>query len=152
MVTTPEKFEEIVVGDIILYQQKFDDKVHRICHRVVEIKEVDGELFFQTKGDANDYTDADLVSSQDFIGRMRYYIPNVGNIAYISNLHTSLLNINGKSISMAFIVILMIGITIIGAELQNIWEWISRPHMKRRQEILKMRNQRIMQRRGRVYR
>ena len=113
------------------------------------IKEIDGLLLFQTKGDANEYPDADLVSSQYFIGKTIFYLPRVGNIAYLSHLHTTPVAFMGKKISVAFLIIAAIGLTVVGMELKNMWEWISSPHVKRRQERLKKRKERLARRKRR---
>ena len=113
---------------------------------MIEITQIDGELFFQTKGDANEYPDSELVSAQNLVGKTVLYIPYVGNIAYLSQLHTTPLAFMGKRISVAFLLILPIGLTIIGMEVKNMWEWVSTPEFKRRQERLKKRRRRLLKR------
>jgi len=150
VVTRPAEPRDIMIGDPILFRQPLIEEEPRICHRVIEIEQIDGELFFQTKGDANEYADLDLVTPQNFIGKTIFYIPYVGNIAYLSHLHETPLSLMGKEISVASLIISAIGLTLIGTELKNMWEWTSRPHIKRREEILKKRKQRILQRKRRV--
>lgn len=49
-----------------------------IVHRVIDIKEVNGEIFYQTKGDANNTPDADLVSTDQVIGIYQFSIKYIG--------------------------------------------------------------------------
>jgi len=143
VITRPAEMEEIRVGDPILFRDLNIEEEALICHRVIDIKEIDGEIFFQTKGDANEYPDSDLVSSQNFVGKTIFYIPQIGNIAYRIQLHKALITVMGKEISVAFLIILAIGLILIGTELRNIWGWISNPYLKRREEILKKRRERM---------
>lgn len=147
VVTRPAALKDIEVGDAILFREPLIEEEARICHRVIDIKEIDGQLFFQTKGDANEHPDSDLVSSQNFIGKTIFYIPHVGHISYLSHLHETPITLMGRNISIAFLLISAVGLTVIGTELKNMWEWISRPHVKRRQERLKTRNHRVLQHR-----
>ena len=149
VVTRPAEPKDVRVGDAILFRELYIEEEARICHRVIDIKEIDGQLFFQTKGDANEYADPDLVSSQNLIGKTIYYLPRVGNIAYLFRLHETPITLMGKKISVALLVILAIGLTVVGTEIKNMWEWIFRPHVKRRREILKKRKERLAKRKRR---
>lgn len=60
IVTKPVKLEEVKMGDIITFQT--DEQT--ISHRVVNIIEIDERPWFQTKGDANEELDSNLVSSE----------------------------------------------------------------------------------------
>ena len=59
--------EDIEVGDIILFRGKHDEVV---AHRVIEIEEIDGRIFFVTKGDANRYPDGILIDNKRYIGKV----------------------------------------------------------------------------------
>ena len=150
VVTQPAEPKDIKVGDVILFRELDIEKEARICHRVIAIEEVDSQLFFQTKGDANEYPDADLVTPQNFIGKTIYYLPHVGNIAYLFRLHETPITLMGKKISVALLIILAIGLPVIGAEFKNMGEWTFRPHVKRHQELLKKRKERLSKRRRRL--
>jgi len=141
VVTRPVELEDITIGDPILFREPATGGL--ICHRVISIEEVDGELFFRTKGDANEYPDADLVSSQDFIGKVVLYVPHIGNIAYLSRLHETAITVMGQSVSLASLIILAVGLTVIGMEFNNIWEWTSGHKSERREEVLKKRKERL---------
>lgn len=141
VVTRPVEMEDIKIGDPILFREPHIEEEARICHRVIDIKEIDSQLFFETKGDASEYPDLDLVSPQNFIGKTIFYIPGVGNIAYLSQLHRTPITVMGNNISLALLIILAVGLTVISMELNNMWEWTFRPHVKRRQELLKKRRE-----------
>jgi len=144
VVTQPAELKDIKVGDAILFREPATGGF--ICHRVIDIEETHNELSFQTKGDANEYPDSDPVSSQNFIGKTISYIPNVGKIAYLSRLHETAIVFMGKRLSIAFLLIIVIGMIIVGLESNNIGEWIFTPHLKRRQEMLKKRKERLAKR------
>ena len=74
---------EIEVGDVITFQMS---ATTRATHRVVAVVEENGVPMFQTKGDANDAPDANLVPYEDVIGRALFSIPGMGYVAnYIQN-------------------------------------------------------------------
>lgn len=74
---------EIEVGDVITFQMS---ATTRATHRVVAIVEENGVPMFQTKGDANDAPDANLVPYENVIGRALFSIPGMGYVAsYIQN-------------------------------------------------------------------
>lgn len=76
--------EDIRVGDIIGFNLPGGAKV---AHRVIDITEEDGKLWFQTKGDANEDPDRDLVSiSGEMVDRIVCHIPYLG---YFSNFMQS---------------------------------------------------------------
>ena|GEM_PF-6185116 len=97
--------EDIKPGDIVSF--KFPDKVP-ITHRVVEVIESEGQLSFQTKGDANEDPDPYTITSGNLIGRVRFQLPYIG---YFSNfVHTQ---------KGAFILVIIPGMIVIGAEIRN---------------------------------
>lgn len=146
VLTRPAEMEDIKVGDAILFIEQHIAEETRICHRVVDIKEIDSQLFFQTQGDANEYPDPDLVSSQNFIGKTIYYLPHIGNMAYRLRLNETPITLMGMKFSVALLIILALGLTVIGAESKNMWERTFTPHLKRHQEMLKKRKERLAKR------
>ncbi|MFH1590128.1 MAG: signal peptidase I [archaeon] len=78
--TKPEKIE---IGDVIVYQAK---KPYPIIHRVINIRDTGGELYFETKGDNNQFQirsfdlDEKNVSSDQYIGRAVFKIPFLGYV------------------------------------------------------------------------
>lgn len=149
VVSRPAAPEDVEVGDVILFTAPYLEEEARICHRVIDTQESDSRVFFQTKGDAYERPDAELVSSQNLIGKTVFYVPEVGRIAYLSRLHATPVTLMGQGVSVAMLVILATGLAVIGSELQNIGEWALRPESKRRRELVKNRNERLAKRRRR---
>lgn len=81
---------EVNKGDAILYERYEDQEIvegqvivfvknnTRIIHRVVEIKSIDGELRYITKGDANESNDAGYVTEDQIIGVTNFRILYIG--------------------------------------------------------------------------
>lgn len=92
MVLVGTKPEKIEIGNIIVYQAK---KPYPIIHRVINIRDTGGELYFETKGDNNRFQivaidlDEKNVSSDAYIGRAVFRIPFLG---YIKIWFVNLLN------------------------------------------------------------
>ena len=49
-----------------------------VAHRIVNTKEVSSKLYFYTKGDANNTVDAELVSEEDVLGKVRRVVKYIG--------------------------------------------------------------------------
>lgn len=62
------------IGDIIVY--RLDNS--RVIHRIAEIKEYNGELFFITKGDNNATVDKNYVATDQVLGIVKMVVPKVG--------------------------------------------------------------------------
>lgn len=78
IITKPERVENLVVGDIVTFQSGNQ----KVTHRIADIIERDGKLWFQTKGDANEAPDPNLVSSNTGLMRkVMFHVPYVGFIA-----------------------------------------------------------------------
>lgn len=52
-----------------------------VTHRVIEIVDENGELFFRTKGDNNNTEDKELVPAENLVGMYQTRIAGAGNIA-----------------------------------------------------------------------
>jgi signal peptidase I len=63
-------------GDIIQYVSY--DNTTKIIHRIIEITEEDGRVYYLTKGDANPSSDFRPITSQRILGRPRGSIPKLG--------------------------------------------------------------------------
>jgi signal peptidase I len=76
IVTKPEKIQNIEIGDIITFEV---DAGYKVTHRISDIEIIDGKSWFQTKGDANQEPDFNLVSSEKGIMRkVVFHIPYLG--------------------------------------------------------------------------
>lgn len=74
---------DIEVGDAITFQMSESTIA---THRVIAIVDEGGEPKFQTKGDANEAPDANLVPYENVVGRALFDIPYLGYLAnYIQN-------------------------------------------------------------------
>jgi signal peptidase len=78
--TSPSAIEE---GDIITYRTTDpvgDAGEDRLTHRVVEKRQTENGTVYQTKGDANDKPDPDLVGHGPDVGKVRFHVPLVGRL------------------------------------------------------------------------
>ncbi len=112
---------EIKVGDTITYGSPIDEKL--VTHRVVEIKE-HSPLLFQTKGDANEDPDPYLVPAQNVVGRVCFYIPQLG---YFTQFVKSRLGLILLLFIPGFIIIMM--------ETRNIWRELAKNEIERKYRI-----------------
>ena len=74
--------KEIQVGDVITYS--LENEKDTVTHRVINIVNQDGNIYYQTKGDNNNSPDSNLVSFDKVLGKKIYNISGVGKkITYI---------------------------------------------------------------------
>ena len=66
--------QNIKKGDILVFE--YNSSV--ITHRVVNIINNGGTLYFQTKGDNNEKADLELVNEDNVLGKVRYIVKYVG--------------------------------------------------------------------------
>ena len=76
------------VNDVITYKKGQNTLV---THRLVDLVKKDGTVFFQTKGDANNRFDEELVSSDQLVGSLFFHIPKAGYIADFLKSSTGLI-------------------------------------------------------------
>ncbi len=69
--------DEYNVGDVITFSSGGRNAIPT-THRIMEIKEENGQKVFVTKGDANDSIDLSEVKERHVIGRILFDIPYVG--------------------------------------------------------------------------
>lgn len=68
--------KDIDVGDVI--QFKRDGKT--VIHRIISKNEVNGNMRYTTKGDANNAPDVGYVTETDIIGKVTGTVPKIGNL------------------------------------------------------------------------
>ena len=73
-VVVDKKIDKYKKGDIITYKQL--GKI--ITHRIDSTVEKNGEVFYRTKGDANNGLDSFLVKKSDVFGKVLFPVPYVG--------------------------------------------------------------------------
>lgn len=66
----------IQVGDIITFQNF--GRPNLTTHRVTSIRDVAGNIWYQTKGDHNDAPDQDLTPHGAVLGKVRLVLPRMG--------------------------------------------------------------------------
>lgn len=94
----PEKIQE---GDVITFRAPSGiagqtEGADRITHRVVRVVEKDGELYFRTKGDANEEVDKQLVPAENVVGRVVFGIPYIGYVTTFAG---------GRTMQLALIIV-----------------------------------------------
>ena len=77
-------FEDVQLGDVIIFQ--YEDM--NIIHRVVDEAIIDGEKHLKTKGDNNKNADGYLTTEDNFFGVVvdEYVIPKIGFLIDYKNL------------------------------------------------------------------
>src|SRR3989344_181694 len=98
-------------GDIIAF--KSQDKI--VSHRIIGLKNQNGKVFYQTKGDANKNEDQGLVAESAIIGKAYFRLPYLGKL--IAFTKTSA----GFSLAVIFPALLVIAF-----EIQNIFKEIKK--------------------------
>lgn len=67
--------DKIAEGQVIIFKNENDTK---IVHRVIEVKQVNSETRYTTKGDVNDEPDEGYITNSNIIGIFNFRIPYVG--------------------------------------------------------------------------
>ena len=83
-VVTTSDYQDLQVGDIIVFS--YVESSFYICHRIVEINEVEGQTRYVTKGDNNSAVDSGYVTVENILGKVidviktpaNYEEPNLG--------------------------------------------------------------------------
>jgi hypothetical protein len=114
---------------------------------VIDVQNTADGLFFRTKGDANEEPDQNLVPATSVNGKEVFYLPYVGNMARLSQFGRERVNILGRGLPKAVLVILPLGLAFIGLVLKDTLEETFRPAQKWRKEVLKKHRERFLKRR-----
>lgn len=77
--------------DVISFFDPAGNGTSIVTHRVIEIINEDGKLFFKTKGDNNNTEDKDLVPAEKLVGIYKTRIAGAGNIAMFMQTTTGLI-------------------------------------------------------------
>ena len=73
--------ENVKLGDVISFFDPAGNGTSVVTHRVIEIVEEDGKLFFRTQGDNNNTEDKELVPAENLVGVYKMRIAGAGHIA-----------------------------------------------------------------------
>lgn len=83
--------KDLKVGDIITFFDPNGNGSTTITHRIAEITEINNQIAFKTKGDANNTIDRSLVFEDAVIGIYKTRIPGVGNISMFLSTTTGMI-------------------------------------------------------------
>lgn len=87
--TPPSELEK---GDVITYRgTDSTSQPNRVTHRIVGVVEQDDSTYFETKGDANEEVDQQLVPAEDVIGHVVFAIPLIGYVISFASSDAGLL-------------------------------------------------------------
>lgn len=75
VVVVQKALKTFSVGDVITFKRSGGDPV---THRVTSVKNENGEILYETKGDANATPDASLVNHTNVLGNVVWTVPHVG--------------------------------------------------------------------------
>jgi signal peptidase len=146
VVIRPVDATQVETGDVISFKLPGIDTP--ICHRVIDIQPTDSSRLFQTKGDANEEPDINLVPAEAVTGKEVFYLPYIGNLARLSRLGRERVGVLGRrSVPAAVLVIIPLGLAFIGLTLKETLEEVFQPAQKRRKDMLKKRREMLMRRR-----
>jgi signal peptidase len=73
---TPEPAGQIAVGDVV--SVRVGEQQAIFTHRVIRLAEIDGEVWLETKGDANEDPDPSIIPATAVIGEVRAGLPYAG--------------------------------------------------------------------------
>lgn len=77
VVVQPADPMNIKMGDIITYEALKVPEV-LVTHRIVGVTQANGSITFQTKGDANNFTDMNAIPPENIKGKVWLYVPLFG--------------------------------------------------------------------------
>ena len=72
--------EDVKVGDIISFFDPMSTKGTVVTHRVIDITNQNGKIYFKTKGDANNAEDYKPVPAENLVGEYQFRIAGVGKV------------------------------------------------------------------------
>ena len=144
VVVKPADAQEIKTGEIISFKLPGVDTP--VCHRMIDIREINGQRFFQTKGDANEEPDQDLVPAASVSGKTVFRMPYVGRLIEIKSFASTRVALLGKSLPAGILFILVVGLLFIGLTMKDTLDDIFHPAKRCKREMLKKRKERLLRR------
>jgi signal peptidase I len=145
VVIQPVDVQTLEIGDAISF--KLAGVETPICHRIIDIQTKDGIKYFQTRGDANEEADQNLVPLSSVNGKAIFHIPFVGHLAEFKNLGAAKISLLGNRLSAATLIVLGMGLLFIGLTSKDTLAEILWPGRRRRRDIIKKQNARLQKRR-----
>ncbi|WP_160047000.1 signal peptidase I [Natrialba sp. INN-245] len=80
VVTRAVPADQIESGDIVTVHDGSDDDTGYVTHRVVDVREVEGERALELQGDANEEPDEGLVPDEYVTGTLHLHVPYLGHV------------------------------------------------------------------------
>lgn len=99
--------EDIKENDVISFFDPAGNGTSIVTHRVIEIVEEDGEIFFRTRGDNNNTEDKEPVPAENLVGIYKMRIAGAGHVAMFMQSTAGLI------ICVVLPIILLVGYDII---------------------------------------
>jgi signal peptidase I, archaeal type len=141
VVIKPVDVKTLKVGDIISFMSPSVSADTPICHRIIAIRYIGKQEYFQTKGDANEDADWNMVAVNDIKGKAVFYTPFAGQLVKIHKLGTKGIPVLGMELPLAIILVTTVGSLIIGLILKDLIESILWPGKQWQKEAAKKRKQ-----------
>lgn len=95
VVTTPVEAATLAVGDVVAMRVGPEEAV--FTHRIVRVVPRQGEIWIETKGDANDAPDPALIPASSVVGRVTFTAPVVGYLVVLLSSLSGVLLLIGLS-------------------------------------------------------
>jgi signal peptidase I len=144
VVIQPVDPQTLRTGDAISF--KIPNVNTPICHRIIDIRSIKGKAYLQTKGDANQDADQNLVPLTDVNGKAIFHIPYVGRLTEIKNLGTITISLPGQEIPAGILIILGMGLLFIGITLRETLEDIFLPGKRWQRDNVKKQHDHLLKR------
>lgn len=85
-------FDELQVGDILIYRSTTGIN---ICHRAIESGDLGGKKYFVVKGDANNYADAEIVTVDNYVGKI------TKTLGWTADIFSNVIEPDGRTVNKA---------------------------------------------------
>ena len=102
VVTTPVEAAALAVGDVVSIRVGSEQAV--FTHRIVRVVPRQGEIWIETKGDANDISDPAIIPASSVVGRVSLTLPVLGYLVVLLS-----------SLSGVLLLIGLVGVLLLGA-------------------------------------
>jgi signal peptidase I len=96
IILTPVDPADLAVGDIV--SMRVGSRSAVFTHRIIRIAELNGEVWIETKGDANPEPDPSIVPASAVLGRVSLALPNVGYLLALLSTMTGLAFVVGLAL------------------------------------------------------
>jgi signal peptidase I len=144
VITRPVSAPDLKPGDAITFKLK--GLKTPICHRIISLQSLDGQVYLQTQGDANPAPDSDLVPLSSVQGKVILHIPAAGRLIELKNSGSVNLGFLNRSLPITLLCVFILGMLLALLTLKDIFEQIFNPSKQIRADFLKKQKERMFQR------